>query len=293
MYHYDHQKLNSILTEVFNEALPPDTYAWLIQAASTAQNAASFGLNFGLVPRKIGRGRMDFGPATQKAIEETRKGFNPGGWTRDRTARVWLLMQLDPTGSDKYLSLIDNLFRTAEVNEQVALYSALPLLAYPEKLILRCAEGIRSNIGDVLEAIMYDNPYPAENLPEPAWNQMVMKAFFTEKSVYRIIGIDERANEKLAHTLSDYAHERWAAHRNVNPLIWRCISPFLNEKLFSDIRKIAASDDPLERKAAALVCYHSTYAPARELLDATLKTELDTNDPGWNGLADKMKEHVL
>ena len=63
------------------------------------------------------------------------------------------------------------------MNELVALYSALPLLAYPEAWVHRCTEGIRSNIGPVLEAIMIANPYPSENLSEAAWNQVVLKAF--------------------------------------------------------------------------------------------------------------------
>ena len=78
---------------------------------------------------------------------------------------------------------------------------------------------------------MCNNPYPAENLNEAAWNQMVLKAFFTEKPIDQIIGLDERANERLARTLSDYAHERWAAHRSVNPLLWRCVAPFINEQM--------------------------------------------------------------
>ncbi len=40
---------------------------------------------------------------------------------------------------------------------------------------------------------------------KPAWNQLVLKAFFTEKPIQQIIGLDERANEKLASTAYDFA----------------------------------------------------------------------------------------
>src|SRR5699024_3254500 len=120
---------------------------------------------------------------------------------------------VDPADKDTYFRIIENLFLAAEMSELVALYSSLPLLAYPELWTKRCAEGIRSNIGSVLESIMYQNPYPAENLNQAAWNQLVLKAFFTDKAVNNIYGLEERANSELASILSDYAHERWAAHR--------------------------------------------------------------------------------
>ena len=109
------------------------------------------------------------------------------------------------------------------MNEQVALYSALPVLAYPEEWISRCEEGIRSNIGLILEAIMYHNPYPAHYLSEAAWNQMILKAFFTEKNVQQIVGLKQRNNARLAATLQDYIEERLAAHRTVNEEIYKLL----------------------------------------------------------------------
>src|SRR5690606_25892594 len=105
-----------------------------------------------------------------------------------------------------------------------------PLFAWPAQWISRCAEGIRSNMAPVLESIMYDNPFPAEQLDENSWNQMVLKAFFTDKNVNRIYGLDARANRSLALTLSDYAHERWAAGRSVNPLLWRLMSGYIDDR---------------------------------------------------------------
>ncbi|RZM01073.1 MAG: hypothetical protein EOO88_58185 [Pedobacter sp.] len=99
----------------------------------------------------------------------------------------------------------------------------VPVYSYPEAWIHRCEEGIRSNIGTVLEAIMYHNPYPAKYLPESSWNQLVLKAFFTEKDVTKIIGISERKNRSLSETLKDYVEERQAAHRTVHPEIYKLI----------------------------------------------------------------------
>ena len=113
---------------------------------------------------------------------------------------------------------------------------------------------------------MCDNPYPAEYLDEAAWNQLVLKAIFTEKPVHRIVGLDERTNQNLANTLSDYAHERWAAHRKLNPMLWRCVAPFVNDKIYPDIERIAVSENQLEREAAALVCQQSDFKAVKDLL---------------------------
>jgi hypothetical protein len=171
------------------------------------------------------------------------------------------------------------------------LYSSLPLMAYPESWRRRCAEGIRSNIGQVLEAIICNNPYPSEYLDEPAWNQLVLKAIFTEKPVLEIIGLKKRMNRNLAQSLSDYAHERWAARRPVNPLLWICVSPFIREDNFSDIQRVLKSEDAVERDAAALACYESAYEPARRLVEQNpeLKSNIEKGRISWTGVAEGMK----
>ncbi|UFH55838.1 EboA domain-containing protein [Spirosoma sp. KNUC1025] len=68
-------------------------------------------------------------------------------------------------------------------------------------------------------AIMLHNPYPADYLDEPAWNQLIMKAFFTDKDVLQITGLEERKNARLGQTLADYAAERRAAGRSLPPNI--------------------------------------------------------------------------
>jgi hypothetical protein len=177
------------------------------------------------------------------------------------------------------------------MNELVALYSSLPFLAYPEAWKFRCTEGIRSNIATVLEAIMYDNPYPAGYLDEPAWNQMVLKAFFTEKNVDRISGLDERANKNLANILVDYAHERWAAHRSVDPQLWRLVGKFIDEQNFPDIQKLYADGALPEKKAAALACFETDFAPAKNLLGGVpgLYSAIVEKKLTWTTLAREIK----
>jgi hypothetical protein len=174
---------------------------------------------FTAMPRYIGRQVIDVPQDMAFAIERIRPGFSVAGWTRDRLARVWWLLQLPADDEERYVNTITQLFKAAELNELVALYSALPVLSYPERWRFQATEGIRNNIADVQSAIMLRNPYPAEQFDEAAWNQLILKAFFTDKDITQITGLHERKNARLAQTLTDYAAERRAAGRELPPHI--------------------------------------------------------------------------
>ena len=133
---------------------------------------------------------------------------------------------------------------------------------------------------------MYNNPYPAKYLDEKAWNQLVLKAFFTEKDINRIVGIDERSNKDLAVTLLDYASERWAAHRVVHPQLWRFLTNFVDEAALPYFNKLLLSDDEKENKAAALALYHSPYQQGKELLNQYpyLVTQLKEQYLSWSAI---------
>jgi hypothetical protein len=77
---------------------------------------------------------------------------------------------------------------------------------------------------------MESNSYPAANLDTPAWNQLVLKAFFTEKDVSKIIGLNERMNEELFMALSDYTAERTSAGRPVHEKIKELIRNYKNKE---------------------------------------------------------------
>ena len=182
---------------------------------------ATFYRVFTAMPRFVNRQPVSVPDDMAFALERLRPGFTVAGWNLDRLARVWWLLQLPADDETAYVRTITELFKAGELNELVALYSALPVLAYPEAWRFQATEGIRSNIADVQSAIMLYNPYPADYFDEAAWNQMVLKAFFTEKDVTQITGLDERKNARLSQTLTDYAAERRAAGRSLPPHIER------------------------------------------------------------------------
>lgn len=295
VFTYNVNSLKSKLADCAARHVSADTWSWLAEQASLIsknENVQKFMVAFAAIPRKTRKLPVSISEAESAEIQQIRPNFTIQHWSIDRLCRVWLLMHLDATDENKYIRTIENLFPTAEVSEQVALYSALPVLAYPELWRKRCAEGIRSNISSVLEAIMCNNPYPSENLDESAWNQMVLKAIFTEKPIQQIINLDERANQNLANILSDYAHERWAAHRTVHPLLWRAVGKFINEKIFPDIMRIAFSDQETESEAAVLACMQSSYTPAHELIEKNeVLKAIAKSGTTWMDLAKKLERN--
>jgi len=227
------KSLNGLFLQIIERGLTPEAFQWLQNKVSLVvaeEKSMQLHLCFAHLPRMASRELVLSSDHENTAINAFLPGFTIEGWTIDKLCRVWLLMQLPSDNRETYVKKINSLFSAAEMNEQVALYSALPLYLYPEEWISRCEEGIRSNIGTVLEAIMYHNPYPAQFLSQQAWNQLVLKAFFTEKDVKQIIGLNACLNEALTATLQDYVQERLAAQRSVAPEIYQLIEQ-MNQKI--------------------------------------------------------------
>lgn len=288
-YPYDIKRMHNLLELLIRKTTDQKGLGWLQKQFlrwEQEKKISQFNFVFTAIPRFIKKKIVETDEKETVALQHIRERFTINEWASDRLVRCWWLLHLPAENEDEYAMRLENLFTMAEMNEQVALYSALPLLAWPERFRLRTSEGIRTNMSVVFEAIALNNPYPSEYLADAAWNQMVLKAFFMDIDVNRIIGLEERANKDLAHILSDYAHERWAASRPVNPFLWRPISRFIDENIFPDIQKLFHSDDEKERKAAALACSQTEYKPAIELLDQypELKKQIENGELTWNTL---------
>ncbi len=286
---YNVEGLTKLLSIIIKQNIDIENYLWLQEKAGSVKlenNVEPLNLLFTVIPRKTGKKITNITADQKKQINSILPGFFIDDWPLHRLCRVWMLMHVNAAEKDNYCNKIESLFKNAEMNELADLYAALSVFAYSATWVKRCVEGIRSNIGPVLEAIMYNNPYPSKFLDEAAWNQLVLKAFFTDKIVNRIIGLDDRANPQLASTLIDYAHERWAAKRPVNIQLWRLVGKFIDETNFSDIQNLFASGDVNARKAAALTCSQSEYEPAKNLLNSAteLKNEILENKLNWMNL---------
>ena len=279
----DTMAIQKALSAIIKSNVSADGQNWLESITQSADQSNKISQAFVMVPRKTGKLLIQLNDDQKALIEEAGVSYI-SNWTIDRLCRVWLLSTLNAADPEKLYATIDRLFQSAEMNEAVALYSALPFLAHPEIWVKRCAEGIRSNIGSVLEAIMENNPYPSENLDEAAWNQLVLKAFFTEKNIKFIVGLDKRANPELALTLIDYAKERWAAKRKVNPQLWRLVGKFINAEIFETLKVGLQHYDQIEQRAIALAVAQSDYQPAKDYINTfpELKLVLSEGNLNWD-----------
>ncbi|GAA4835793.1 EboA domain-containing protein [Algivirga pacifica] len=151
-------------------------------------------------------------------------------WTLLELARVYFLVRYQAIHTDRSDTIIRMLFDTADEKEFVALYKALPFLPNPSRYVYKAVEGLRTNMTTVFDAVALENPYPVLFFEDHQWNQMILKAIFMERPMYKIYGVDQRHNFTLFEMLRDYVMERWSAARNVTPELWRFTVPYLRKK---------------------------------------------------------------
>ncbi|WP_300600576.1 EboA domain-containing protein [Niabella sp.] len=227
MFAFNIALLRTMLSEFLQKDSSPENFSWLLTQSITPEN---INRNFSLAGRKFCKNKPNSGPEQFIYITGNFPQTNWNNWTVLDMARLYQLLQLEAYSQQEYIRLVEALFLQADLGELTLLYKSLPFYAYPEAWTARCAEGIRSNMGTVLEAIMQENSYPAEQLPEAAWNQMVLKAVFTGKDLALIYGLQKRKNKALAASLLDYAEERLAAGRDIDTGIWALTATHFQEE---------------------------------------------------------------
>ena len=276
--------INQKLREIIDRNTSVGEADWLTQTG--ALEAMELMTGFVAAPRFLSKKIIIVSSEGAFGLNVEIPGFSVNGWSLVRLSRVWLLMQLDSSDKESYIKNIETLFDTAEMNELVALYSALPVLSYPDQWLFRATDAVRSNMGFVFDSIALHNPYPEQYFSESAWNQLVLKTIFNDKPIHYIQGLENRINQNLALTLSDFAHERWAAGRSVTPEVWRLVGKFMNEILVSDMLYLLQSGKSLNQQAAAIACYESDYEPANQLLSKypDLEHSVSSGNLSWKNL---------
>jgi len=260
----EQQQLVAFINQTLQASLPDRSGAeWItnkLQQVAHEGTAQQFVMAFSMAPRKVPTHALALSTHANTQFNQWYPGFDASKWTYDQLCRVALMAHLPPTTNQP---ILDQLFGMADLREQVSLYSGLYLLPNANTFAYRAAEGVRTNMADVFDAIALNNPYPAAFLNEGAWNQLVLKAIFMERPVYRIHRLDERCNTTLANIAIDYAHERWSAGRTVTPELWRLVVPFVNERILADLQKAAIAGDRLSQQAAARAMLESNHYKAQ------------------------------
>ncbi|MBP5973540.1 EboA family metabolite traffic protein [Brasilonema sp. CT11] len=280
---------NDLLHNWLKQRLNSQALTWLeqkIEQIKTAVNTLVFFSAFSAVPRYTGKNDLQLTKTELEAACSARTGWFPSHWSVDQAARILLVLALPQDNEQKYLQTLERVFTAADVGELVALYQALPLLPYPEKFRTRAAEGVRSNMTAVFNAVALGNSYPAEYLGDLAWNQMVLKALFVGSPLHLVQGLDQRANPELARMLVDYAHERWAAKRTVSPELWRLVGRLANDAMLADLERAIQDPDPVQQAAAAIATSECPLPQAQTLLARypNIQAEIQAGHLTWNSL---------
>ncbi|CAN5159773.1 hypothetical protein BH23BAC1_BH23BAC1_27810 [soil metagenome] len=249
--------------------------------------------SFSLAPRFVGKAPLQL---TGEDLEKAKKitpGFDAAKLTTDQAARILIILSYYNNDAVSFKNTLEKIFNTADIQELVSLYAALPILPHPEDFTARASEGVRTNMTVVFDTIALNNPFPSEYLNDDAWNQMVLKAVFINRPLYKIYGFDKRRNAELARMLSDFAHERWAAGRKVPPELWRATGPFLEVKLLNDIQKLLHSEEKWDKEAGTLACYESQNQQPKSLLSKVpeIKSRIDSGNLTWDILGQEIEKN--
>jgi len=275
---------------------PLEWFELQLNKLETDNSQKTFDIAFAMIPRKLGKDDLVLTPEDLTDADHVRTGWNPSHWSIDVAARILLLIKLSNDKTGSFAERFKDLHRTADVGELLALYSGLPLYAEPEKLVAQTTDGLRTNIRAEFEVISHRNPYPAEQFEENPWNNMVLKALFIGVMLEPIQGLDERANPELARILSDYAHERWAADRQVSPELWRCIGPFAEGAYLDDFQRVIDQGNGTEKKAVALALTSAPASEGKGRLVAQLADydeAISSGELNWRRIADEMLDNSL
>jgi len=273
------------VNEIVRANLDVVTQNWLrdrISSIETTQSGKEFYLTYTLLGNKIGVNDTLSMPTISNELKDYLVLQNASLLEISRIALLNYVLAMNSDFEEKVRKLIE----VADKGELETFLRFLVLLPNPEKYCFVAVEALRTNIVTVFEAIALNNPYAKLYFNEQQWNQMYLKAAFIQIDLNKIVGVEERANFELTRIISDYAHERWAASREINPAIWRPISGFINDIVLKDMKQLFESSNMIEKKVAAICCNKSTNLSARALLQSypQLEAQVESGELTWEKL---------
>jgi len=243
----------TVFQEIIYSKLLDEELDWLtdnIQLSEKDELGNKFIMSYNLIFRFISNDKIEWNSEELVFLEKKYPSFSESKWSKQTICRALLMVRFTEGNGEKTLK---KLMETCSVKELQDFYKNLFFLAAAPKLTSLVEEGIRTNTTDVFDAIALRNPYSANFLSEDAWNQLVLKAIFMERPLYKIYNLRGRNNEKLALMLNDYIKERWSAGRTVSPEVWQLMLGYNNPELQTTIKKASKSKNELEQRAAQLV----------------------------------------
>ena len=274
------------LSNIIKANLDSASINWLASKMETIvkeQSTKDLYLTYSLIATKIkGQNGLDI---SDVAIDFKTYILNRNA-NIQQLARIYLLVSILEADSDFFSSKVASIIEVADTSELETFLKFLILLPNTENFKMAAVDALRTNISTVFNALAYHNPYPGIYFDDQQWNQMFLKTAFMQGDLSAISDIDKRANKDLARIISDYAHERWAAGRAIDPDFWRPVTKFIGVALLEDMKRLLKSENNIENRAGALCCYYSENEEAINLLNGheNLIKQIENKELSWKTL---------
>jgi hypothetical protein len=205
-----------LLPEILFARAPEDQRAWLervwLRDASSADlNAIRAAL--AAMGRRLGASKLP--PEDSQRLEQE-LGEVAASCDLACLGRIALVLRaLELLPVHEHVPFVRQLYLRGDFAEQVAVLRSLPHAPQPARFAELAIEACRTNVLDVFAAIACENPFPAQHMAAPNFNQMVLKAIFMGLDTHRIAGLRTRVTAELKRMVADFASERRAAGRTV------------------------------------------------------------------------------
>ena len=283
------ENVGQSLIEIIEGHVDKESRNWLeekINLMVSNQSSKDLYLTYSLIPSKVD---LVEGLKLSSGSSDLSKYLEVQKANIHQIARIYLLSKVLTADKEFFTPKVAKLIEVADTSELETFLKFLMLLPNPENYKAAAVEALRTNISTIFNAIAHNNSYPSQFFDDQQWNQMYLKTAFMQGDLSAILDIDKRANKDLTRIISDYAHERWAAGRDIDPYFWRPVSRFLDAALLKDMERLLNSQNPIENRAGALCCYNSKNNDARKLLNGHQKMlqQIENKKVSWETLKEQ------
>lgn len=261
--------------------------SWVWWQERKSQREGNFSVNaflkdFSIVRRYFGKRNIGFSSSQEREYQEMVGWKIPFSlWSEQKIARIQLLLELsslsdlpnssnlsnssnssdspNSSGLPNLSNLQEKLFQETvekcyyygDNNEQIAVLQALFLLPNCSRFVSLALDTIRTNVTTVFTGLACENPFPAICLDEHSFNNVVLKALFSEVPLGAILGLKQRHNSSLADMIHDWMDEREAARRSIPTDIWRILCNDEAPRTQERIRRYLRGEDSEHRYGVA------------------------------------------
>lgn len=204
-------------------------------------------------------------------------GWDLQSWNLLEAVRVSFILSRNDLCHSDFAERYSHWFSYADEGELCAFYKAIALLPEPQPCVWRVAEGCRTNMRTVFMSVACDSPYPYQYFDDVAWNQLVVKALFTEIPLTRVYGLDHRLSTTLSSMVLDYMDERSSAGRDIPLDAWLCLGECTDLRFDSAV-SVALQSPLFKQRAAAIIALGRAQRKdvLQQLLDNNTDCQMST-----------------